>query len=150
MTYSEFIVGGLLFIAVLILVAIGSRYSGRALSLEHLKKKHFATVGYNEHGVAIRLRDIARKIGDEYQRRDELFAAMGQSNARHPHSIFTDLNILRAENHQEIERLWRERHEAEATAKLTMGLGELVDKIHDEGIPGPERVETPQTGAATT
>jgi len=75
---------------------------------------------------------------------------MGQSNARHPHSIFTDLNILRAENHQEIERLWRERHEAEATAKLTMGLGELVDKIHDEGIPGPERVETPQTGAATT
>lgn len=136
------------FLITVAIAAIASWRSGHASYLGSLKKKHFGVNG-NEEVVARVLRHIAERISKQYQRRDNVHAAMRQVDTGDPCNLFMDLEEVRRKIYHEIEQLWRERHEAEATAKL-IDLGDVVDKIHAEGIHGPERVETPQGGTATT
>ena len=116
------------------------RKLGRNDYLPRLMKKHFLVSGYHSEGVANQLMTIARNIGKQYKKRDHLIR-LRKAPEEVDLMLDVDLNKLFVAVINEIEQLWLLRHEAEATAKL-MGHGQMVDEIHEKGIPQPEPVQT--------
>jgi len=125
----------------IVIVAISAWRVGKASYFVNLKEKHFGNCGYNRDGVSKCLNQIAGSLSHGYQRRDSFIKSLGEECLKGNSEGVTFISNALAETNARIDRLWTTRHEAEATAKL-MGFGQLVDEIHEKGIPRQEPAAT--------
>ena len=128
-------------VIVIFFAMFASWRAGRASYLNDLKKKHFEEWGVNRDGVSQRLHQIAKQLSTGYKIKDDVIKSLGVAcTERNMADVELFSNSL-TETNAKIDRLWAERHEADATAKF-MKFGQLVDEIHAKGIPKPEPATT--------
>ncbi len=123
-----------------VVIAVWAWRAGRAFYLMNLNEKHFDGY-YGSDAVRQSLNQIARCLGRNYYDRDKVIESLVDVCAQKDPDVISRLGADLSRINAEIARVWAVRHEAEATAKL-MGFGQLVDEIHERGIPRQEPAVT--------